>query len=178
MILIFLNIIQGLNVWQCIEETLCLYKQIEERDNSSKLLMLVKNHDLAKELVKKYNIKNVEYDFVPVDKLPEKLKSVKYGFIVREDVELNRVATPTKLMTYMGNGVIPILSDCLEGLTENLVDTKYLIKLKNTQDVESILQGMKIDVDNQEIFNDYSRIYSEKYDISTHIERLCKVLPY
>ena len=151
----------GLNVWQCIEETLCLYKQIEERDNSSKLLMLVKNHDLAKELVKKYNIKNVEYDFVPVDKLPEKLKSVKYGFIVREDVELNRVATPTKLMTYMGNGVIPILSDCLEGLTENLVDTKYLIKLKNTQDVESILQGMKIDVDNQEIFNDYSRIYSE-----------------
>ena len=167
----------GLNVWQCIDETLNLYKQIEEVNPNTKLLLLIKDHKLAKELVEKYKIKNYQFDFVPVDKLPEKLKPVKYGFIVREDVELNRVATPTKLMTYMGNGVIPILSECLEGLTENLEETKYVIKLKNPSDTESILNAMKYKVDRKEILSDYKKIYKNHYDRENHIKKMMKVLP-
>ncbi|AFA48118.1 glycosyltransferase family protein [Acetobacterium woodii] len=167
----------GLNVWQCIDETLNIYKHIETENPKAKLLLLVKDHNLAKELVDKYGIRNYEFDFVPVDKLPDKLKKVKYGFIVREDLELNRVATPTKLMTYMGNGVISILSECLEGLTENLDETKYIIKLKNVHDFDSIKCAMSETVDAQEIYNDYKRIYKNHYDGKTHINRMKDALP-
>ena len=33
-----------------------------------------------------------------------------YGFVLREDIAVNNVACPTKLVEYMENGIIPILS--------------------------------------------------------------------
>ena len=167
----------GLNVWQCIDETLSLYSQIEKKIPNSKLLLLIKDYKLGKELIKKYDIRNYSIDFVPVEELPEKLAPVKYGFIIREDSELNRVATPTKLMTYMGNGVIPILSECLEGLTENLSETDYVIKLKNTEDIKSIFEGMNTKVKINDILNDYKEIYKKHYDRETHIRRIMELLP-
>lgn len=167
----------GLNVWQCIDETLSIYKQIEDSKKNTKLLLLVKDFDLAVNMLKKHDIKNYEIDFVSVDQLPQKLKDVKYGFIVREDLELNRVATPTKLMTYMGNGVIPILSDCLEGLLENLESSEYVVRLKNAQDINPIYHMMDRAIDTEKILDEYKRVYTEHYDSEMHITRMMEVLP-
>lgn len=167
----------GLNVWQCIDETLSIYKKIEEKKKNTKLLLLVKDRKLAVEMIEKHKIKNYEIDFVPVDQLPEKLKEAKYGFIVREDLELNRVATPTKLMTYMGNGVIPILSDCLEGLLENIESSEYVVKLNDLNNLETIFNMMDKKVDPERILQEYQNVYTEHYDSETHISRMMKVLP-
>lgn len=167
----------GLNVWQCIDETLSLYKKIEDLKKNTKLVLLVKDKDLAKSLIEKYKIKNYEIDFVPVDRLPERLKSVKYGFIVRKDLELNRVATPTKLMTYMGNGIIPILSECLEGLLENISESEYVVKIENENDIEPILNMMGKKVEKGKILNEYLTIFHNHYDDETHIKNLMRVLP-
>lgn len=167
----------GLNVWQCIDETLSLYKKIEKKKKDTKLLLLVKDKDLALSLIKKHEIENYEIDFVPVNKLPERLKNVKYGFIVRKDLELNRVATPTKLMTYMGNGIIPILSDCLEGLLENVSESEYVVKIKNEDDVDPIFAMMEKKIDRDGILNEYLTIFHNHYDDETHVRNMMNILP-
>lgn len=167
----------GLNVWQCIDQTLEIYKQIEETRKNTKLLLLVKDREKAIELLQKYEIKNYEVDFVSVDKLPEKLRMVKYGFIIRQDVELNRVATPTKLMTYMGNGLIPILSSCLEGLLESVGSSEYVVKMKNINDLSPIFSMMDKRILAEDILEDYKKIYREHYDREHHVGELAKKLP-
>jgi hypothetical protein len=167
----------GLNVWQCIDETLMIYKRIEETCKNTKLILLIKDREKAEELLKKYEIKNYEIDFVPVDKLPEKLKKAKYGFIIRDDLELNRVATPTKLMTYMGNGIIPVLSDCLEGLLERVEESEYIIKMKDTNNLEPIYRMMDKQIYPDDILKDYKKVYHNHYDQEKHINDMAKVLP-
>lgn len=167
----------GLDVWQCFEETLQIYKDIEDRYNDVSLLLLVKDKKYAQNLIDKYNIKNCAIDFVPVEQLPRKLSTVKFGFLIRDDLELNRVATPTKLMTYIGNGVIPILSDCLEGLVENLEETEYLVTVNQKKELCNLDSFIKKDIDINKIHSQYKAIYDNHYNREKHITELSKVLP-
>ncbi len=167
----------SLNVWQCIDETLKLYKKIEDERKNTKLLLLVKDREKAENWLVKYEIENYEIDFVPIDRLPEKLKHTKYGFIIREDLELNRVATPTKLMTYMGNGVIPVLSSCLEGLLESADESQYIIKIKDLNDLKPIFNMMDREISADAILQDYEQIYNNHYNREKHINDMASKLP-
>lgn len=46
--------------------------------------------------------------------MSEALADVKFGFVLRNDVPVNRVATPTKLSSYLSAGVIPVFSKYLK----------------------------------------------------------------
>jgi hypothetical protein len=87
------------------------------------------------------------------------------------------VATPTKLMTYMGNGVIPIVSDCLDGLLENVGKSKFVVKISDSQDERPILEFINQTINADEIENDYEKIYREHYDAEIHIKNMINVLP-
>lgn len=167
----------SLDTWQCVEEALMVYKKIEDRYNTAKLLLLVRDREYAISLLKKYGIKNYEIDFVPAIQLPEKLKKVKFGFIIRKDLALNRVATPTKLMTYMGNGIIPIVSDCLEGLLECIGDSEFVVKLPEDLNIEPIIRFIEEPIDAKDIEKDYMEVYSNFYDKEKHICKMMDVLP-
>lgn len=167
----------SLDTWQCVEETLMIYKKIEDCYRTAKLLLLVRDRKYAISLVEKYGIKNYEIDFVPTSQLPEKLKKVKFGFIIRKDLELNRVATPTKLMTYMGNGIIPIVSECLEGLLECIGNSKFVVKLSDDLNIDPIIRFIEKPIDEKEIEKDYMEVYSNFYDKEKHICNMMNVLP-
>ncbi len=167
----------GLNSWQCIDETMKIYKTIEQKRKNTKLLLLIKDREKAMELLQKYDIQNYEIDFVPVEQLSERLKEVKYGFIIRDNLELNRVATPTKLMTYMGNGIIPILSECLEGLLESANDSEYVIKLRDNNDLEPIYEMMDQKISAEAVLADYRNVYQKHYDKQAYVEKMAQVLP-
>lgn len=91
-------------------------------------------------------------------KTPEEILQVyrecQYGFVLREDIIVNQVACPTKLMEYLASGIVPIVE------SENIGDFKRmgmkyvrLSELLNFQlPVESIRQSMakkNIDIYNQ-----------------------------
>lgn len=65
----------SINKWQCVEETLRLYKKIEMINPNAKLLMLVKEKDKAMELIDKYQIENYELDFVQLINYRKGLKT-------------------------------------------------------------------------------------------------------
>lgn len=167
----------SINKWQCVEETVALYKKIEDAIPTSRLLLLVRDKQAAQKLVDKYGVRNYEIDFVPVSELKDRIRNAKYGFILREDIAINKVATPTKLCTYVVNGVIPIISDSLRGLDTVLKDTHYVIKLKSSLDDESVLQFMKKKIDNENLLESYHMLYMKHYDVDHHITKLSLLLP-
>lgn len=167
----------SINKWQCVEETIALYKKIEDKDPTSKLLLLVRDKEDAKKLVNQYGIQNYEIDFVPVSELKDRIREAKYGFILRKNLTVNAVATPTKLSTYIANGIIPIISESLDGLDTVLKDTPYVIRLKSDVDDESILRFMKKKIDNKELMDSYQSLYMKYYDEGQHITNLSLLLP-
>lgn len=166
----------GLDVWQCFEQTIKLYKRFEMANQDARLLLLVKDRKLAERVLRKYDVKNYHIDYVPVSDLPRILSQVKFGFLIREDIELNRVATPTKLMTYVGNGVIPILSDCLEGLMENLDCTNFYISVGSNYEIKSN-HILTEEINKNEIYNQFQDVYNKHYNRDNHIENLVGILP-
>lgn len=167
----------SINTWQCVDETLALYKQIEERIPDAELLLLVKNRKLAEKMVEKHGIRHYEIDFVPVETLQKRLENVKYGFIVRDDIELNRVATPTKMSTYMVNGVIPVISDCLHGLTEIAGSSRFVIRLESKEDYKAILKSVQSSINAESVYQDFSEIYQTHYDRAKKVKEIVGILP-
>jgi hypothetical protein len=166
----------SINAWQCVDESIRLYKEVEENHEGTKLLLLVKDRSKAEEMAHKYHVKNYEIDYVPLEKLQQRVSSVKYGFILRADIELNRIATPTKLSTYLANGIIPVFSDCLDGINEITESTKYKIKLKNEYDTSGIEDFMNMKIDPSDIHAEYHRVYFSNYYDKAHTEDIIQLI--
>jgi len=117
----------GLSKWQCIEETLYLYSLIEGRLVGSSLTLLTKDKVRANELLTKYNIKNSQVKFIPLEDLDDELKKYKYGFLIREDHIVNNVSTPTKMNSYLANGIIPIYTNVIDSFNLNLPYKQFIL---------------------------------------------------
>lgn len=162
----------SISVWQCFEETLSLYRKIEETHPDAKLLLLVRDREVALEYIRKYGIQNYEINFVPVEQLAQVLKPVKFGFVLREPSPVNSVATPTKVVTYLANGIIPIYSTCLDGIREILQDTSYAVAYSNDENTESIEALMAAPPAPEQVLAAYQSIYEEHYAREHHICQL------
>ena len=167
----------SISSWQCIDQTLDIYKKIETVAPGSKLLMLVKDREKAISMIQERGIKNYEIDFVRVEQLVERMKDVKYGFIIREDEIFNRVATPTKLSTYMANGIIPIYSDCLDGLNEVIGDSEYVVKMKNIEDISPILCSVEKTISARDVYRDFLNHFDRHYNAEVHHINMMDILP-
>ena len=119
----------GMDKWQCIEETLDIFCQIEENIPAASLTLLTKDKAKAEELIKKYNIKNYKISFVSLNNLDAELMKYKYGFLIRQDHIVNNVSTPTKMNSYLANGVIPIYTNVIDDFNENIRKSNCFVML-------------------------------------------------
>lgn len=163
----------GLAAWQCFEETVELYAKIEQQVDNARLLLLVKERDTALETLKRYGVQNYEINFVPREELAQVLKGVKFGFVLRNESPVNRVATPTKVLTYLANGLIPIYSDCLQSVGELLDGSQYCVAYHNDGSIDDILDRIHADIHAGEVRKDFETIYHTHYQSQRHIERIC-----
>lgn len=162
----------SLAVWQKFEDTVGAYKKIEEACiPDCELWIYTSEQEEAKKIVEKYGIQHYKIGFVKSDELPMELSQAKYGFIIREDTPVNRVATPTKISTYLSCGLIPIYSDCLAAFSEIAKTMRYAIRY----DENYIVNIKKINAEgikNEDVLLEYQQVYSEYFDSSLHQDRL------
>ena len=137
----------SLHSWQCFEQTAALYSKIEQCSQAkTKFLVYTFQKELAEEIIKKYAISNYKIDCVEKEALSERIKEIKYGFVLREDCVVNNVATPTKFSNYLANGIIPIYSSAVKSFTEfDTVNKLGIVCNLNDLDagVEEILAHMQ-----------------------------------
>lgn len=164
----------SLSRWQCIDETLLLYKHIKKIFPQATLILLTKEQESARKICEKYDV-SADIEFIPKNELQNKLRDYKYGFIVRDDIIVNNVATPTKMNSYMAAGIIPVYSDVIGDFKSIFSDLTYTVPFHSIQEcLDKIIDIERKGVCLNKIKNEYMNVFSDYYSTDKYIELLRK----
>lgn len=169
----------SLSVWQRFDETLNIYKRIEERIPNASIKILTFQEDEALKKAKKIGIKNYEIKSVPQERVRQELKDISYGFVIREDSIVNRVATPTKLSSYLAAGVLPIYSTCLKDFYRATREMNIALPLDDNdagKAAKNIIDFINIDKDKLIIESEIVKLFSTYYSKEYHANALAKIV--
>lgn len=161
----------SLSKWQCFEETLAFYKQIEDMDNTAELRIYTFEKEKAREVANALKIKRCSVDSVAPDKMTEVLADVKFGFVLREDDPVNRVATPTKLSSYLSAGVIPIFSVYLKDFFERTKQCKYVVPVCGFEPTDKLKALMTKSIDTDKLVLEYIELFKTYYNPDFYINK-------
>lgn len=164
----------GLAIWQCFEKTLDIYKKAEAWGlPNTKLIVLTKDQEKATEMIEARGIKNFETGFTTPENLPNILKDAKFGFVIREESPVNRVATPTKISTYLSCGLIPIFGKSVETFRRFSENMKYSIAWDDTDEAYSKIHGFMTEVINAaDVREEYASFFEKNYSRERHLNAL------
>lgn len=123
----------GLQRWQCMAATLAAFAAIHRQLPEATLTLLTADQEQAAALVRSQGTPATRIAYVPVDQLPSALADFKYGFLLREDHVVNRVATPTKVSSYMAAGVIPVMTPASQDFAQRLAPTAPIVWLDSLE---------------------------------------------
>lgn len=160
----------SLSKWQCFEETLDFYKQIEAIDPHAELKIFTFAEEEAKSIVKTKNVKNCIVTSVAPDKITEALADVKFGFVLREDDPVNCVATPTKLSSYLSAGVIPIFSKYLKDFYNRTADFEYVVPVSDFKPNEKLIKLMNNEINSDKLIFEYMDLFKSYYNPDYYIK--------
>ena len=164
--------------WQCFEPTVALYREVEKRVPNCTFRILVKDHETATDILKKYGVQRYSLGFVPKEQVADEMAKAKFGFCIREDSVVNRVATPTKLSNYIANGVMPIYSDYIESFHEYAQKCKYCF-CANPGDfgeaVDRLVEMCNKEVVADDVYREYTEIFGKYYSRDHHINQLSEL---
>ncbi len=170
----------GLSQWQCIRQTLALYQRIEERSGGrAKLLLMTAQQEQAQKLLEEFGIQNGEVSFVHYTQLPQALSGVSFGFNLRRDNAVNRVATPTKLCNYVASGIIPIYTRCIGDFAQVSGDSPFQVVLEDADhitdaEVDKILSLMEYPP--QDALEHFGKYFETYYNPQYHAKALAEKL--
>lgn len=163
--------------WQKFDNIIKVYKKIEKMDlPNTKLFVFTAESNKAEELLEKENIENYIIDYVENDKLPKALEKIKFGFIIRENTSVNRVATPTKISTYLSCGIIPIYSKCLIDFKNIASNMKYTIGYDEYSNFNKECFEKFQDVQADDIYREYKTIFDTYYGYENHKINIAKLI--
>lgn len=170
----------GLGVWQCFDKTLDVFKEIKSTIPTATLDIYTYQVDKAKSTVELNGIKDVEVRYVPKEEMNNALSDKMFGFVLRDDNIVNRVATPTKFSNYIANGIIPIFSSCVEDFAMASHAMKYSIPIKffSVKDIaEKVILSAKSIVetyDCEEHKRECDKIFATYYSEERYIKETSK----
>ncbi len=97
----------GAQVWQNVELMLRSYAQVRDR---CRLRILTGDVQAFQEHLAALGLEGfVELTTVPKQEVYYQYRQAQFGFILRDDLAVNRVACPTKLVEYLAAGLVPIV---------------------------------------------------------------------
>lgn len=164
----------GMQPWQGFEDILKIYSRIEKQYSNVFLKVYSKELDAAKELISKYDLKNYSLDCVPQEEMEQVLADCKFGFIIRADDIINNVATPTKLATYIGNGIIPVYTSTIHAFRDLNTKYDYLCCLDDVNDLSPLETLLDKKIEGEDLLGVYSKLFDEYFNTKDYIERLSK----
>ena len=138
--------------------------------------VFARQKDLAKEILEKYQVKNYSIDYVCQERLKEEFRTAKFGFCIRDDIEVNRVATPTKLSNYIANGIIPIYSRCIDSFAKQSDGFKFGLCVDDNDFIDKIVRLCTSEISIVQVTEEILRCYGDYYSSIYYIKRLVNLL--
>lgn len=165
----------SLDLWQCFDKTVSIYAEIEKHFSDAQLKVLTFQTDKAKSILENAGVKNYTVKCVPKEQVKKELEESVYGFVIRDDIAVNRVATPTKFSSYLASGVLPIYSECLEDYYKNTknLQTGYCLTDSKIGELLSYVDSCK---DVSTIKSDIKYLFDNYYNAAMHRNQLAKIM--
>ena len=170
----------SLHQWQCFEQTVHLYKKIELSSSvPTKFYVFTFQKEAAIKLLNKNYVHNYQVGCVDKEALSECLKSMKYGFVLRENFAVNNVATPTKLSNYLANGIVPIYSSTLKSFSKfdkmSSIGIVYDLN-KPEEGLQRILGHMNTEMHSKEFCMKCIEAFDSYYNADTYCRKITEKL--
>lgn len=134
----------GVSAWQCVEETVQLYKRLSEKLNR-KTRMLVFSHsfDTIKRLAA--GDESIHIDSYAPDELAKALCAGDYAFLLRKDCITNNVAFPNKFLEYVQSGMRIIATPYVYEIAQQVKDYSLGILYNMDGDINGIVEYLEKD---------------------------------
>jgi len=165
--------------WQCFELSLEVFRRVRQRLPNARLTVLTAEEHAAQSAIDKAGLNDVEVTRVPVEQLQHRLQSFKYGFVLRQHHIVNRVATPTKVSSYMAAGVIPIMTTAVKDYAGRFGSLENVI-LCSQLDADAIagkvLAFEERTIDPQNVLAEYRHIFADYFDLNRYLPDLSDFL--
>lgn len=149
--------------WQMCEKTIEIYKTISVKRKNTRLIIYTRQIDFFENLVKKMGILNAIIMNVSYHDMPQYLDACDFGFCIRNESVINRVASPTKILEYLSRNVMPIITDTVGDFSEDL-PSKSLAWIWNECNIEKLYKPSDFDGRRYvvELNMDIDKAYKEK----------------
>ncbi|WP_121666118.1 glycosyltransferase family protein [Mesonia aquimarina] len=168
--------IGSMATWQCVDTVLSVFKSVKDKIPKARLTLLTGQQEKAEKKCAKYNVE-ASIGYVPLENIDQELLNYKYGFLLRDDINVNRVATPTKMSTYMASGVVPVYTDVIEAFSV-FNSLNYQVKINNstvTDIAEKIINFEKQAIDNEILYEEYKQVFENYYSKKKYIKNIKEI---
>ena len=165
----------SLVAYQCIDQMLCAYAKARAVFPEARLLFFTDEVEEAERKVAAMGLEGVVVDSKPQDQLWKYVAEAKYGFVLREDSVINRVATPTKISTYLANGVIPVYGSCIEAFSETSGD---ILRLEYNEEtfVDDLRELEAMNIAASDVFGQYSGYFAKYLSLANRANDIAEFL--
>ena len=165
--------------WQCPDEMIRLFSKIKKQIPDATFTILTADQEKARELLLQ-NKTEAEVKYIPLKELPTEMAKYKYGFLLRENMIINEVSTPTKMNSYMASGVIPIFSDVIGDFKNVFNTSNYAIACDNDHNkiIEQIIKIEHTCIDYQVVLKEYRDIFDSYYNRNMYVSLIAKKLSH
>lgn len=99
----------GLHKWQNVEDML---QTVGELKDKYEFIFLTNEPDELRKISDRMGVSQyIKIDSVPHEQIKNYFESADFGFVLRDDIAVNNVAFPTKLVEYLAYKIIPIVKN-------------------------------------------------------------------
>jgi glycosyltransferase involved in cell wall biosynthesis len=135
----------GISPWQCIDETLEMYKEISNHVHHVRMLLISHNIDkLDEQEIKEYGILTDSY---PPEEVEKVLCAGDYAFLLRKKSLTNKVAFPNKFLEYVRSGMriiaTPYIQDVSTQIKEFSLGTIVEPDSKNHMSIKQVIADIE-----------------------------------
>ena len=134
--------------------------------------MLTFHTQRAEEIIRQHNIQHYSVACVPKEQVKHELEDATYGFILRHDIDVNRVATPTKISSYLAAGVLPIYSTCLRDFHAKAEGKAFAHSLNPEEAIDELIQKINNGIDKEVVKQEIGDLFAEYYSAENHVANI------
>ena len=134
----------GVSAWQCVEETIQLYKQLSKQlQVKTRFLVFSHSFDTIKKLAG--GDESIQIDSYPPDELAKALCAGDFAFMLRKDCITNNVAFPNKFLEYVQSGMRIVATPYVYEIAQQIKDYSLGILYNMDGNINGIVEYLDKD---------------------------------
>lgn len=126
----------GVSPWQCIEESVDIYRKIKRTLSQPCRLLLMSNR---REYLEKFSSPDIIIDSYPSEEVRKVLCACDYAFLLRGNFVTNNVAYPNKFLEYISCGLKVVATDNVYDVADQIKKYKLGVCVSLNEQIDSSL---------------------------------------